>query len=175
MGRPFTVAGITDFVNHVVAQLPWSLYDLCVTSAPEVSSTTVAVEAWRLMRDLSHHPDVLGRSHAIAEELGVTPSVTKSLRHLTPGRPTPMRELAGALRCDNSYVTSVVDGLEQQGLARRMPHPTDRRVKVVELTARGAAVAARVRMAFDQPPASFASLSEADAELLLVLLRKLSG
>lgn len=127
------------------------------------------------MRDLSHHPDVLRRSHDLAEEIGVTPTIAKALLHLSSGRPTPMRDLAGALRCDNSYVTSVVDGLEEQGMAKRTPHPTDRRIKVVELTDQGALVAARVRAGFDLPPPSFAALSEAEAEALLGLLKKLSS
>jgi DNA-binding MarR family transcriptional regulator len=86
-----------------------------------------------------------------------------------------MRELAGALRCDNSYVTSVVDGLEQRGLARRRPHPTDRRIKVIELTEQGAALAIRVRTVLDEPPASFAGLSEEDATVLLGLIRMVSA
>ena len=86
-----------------------------------------------------------------------------------------MRELAGALRCDTSYVTSVVDGLEEQGLARRTPHPTDRRVKVVSLTGRGAEVGAQVRAALDEPPPAFASLSDDEAASLVALLRKLAA
>jgi DNA-binding MarR family transcriptional regulator len=133
-----------------------------------------AGEAWRQMRDLTHHPDVLRRTHALAEEFGLTPAVTKALVHLSPDHATPMRELAGALRCDNSYVTSVVDGLEERGMARRMPHPTDRRIKVIELTEQGAALANRVRAVLDEPPAAFAMLSEKEAAVLLGLLRKLS-
>jgi DNA-binding MarR family transcriptional regulator len=146
-----------------------------VKSAPVAVVRPAAVEAWQLMRELSHHPDVLRRSHDLAERIGVTPTIAKALVHLSMGRPTPMRELAGALRCDTSYVTSVVDGLEEQGLARRTPHPTDRRVKVVELTDRGADVAAQVRAALDDPPPAFASLSDDEAATLVVLLRKLSA
>jgi DNA-binding MarR family transcriptional regulator len=133
-----------------------------------------AVEAWRQMRNLTHHPDVLGRVHALAEEIGMTPAITKALLHLSVDQPTPMRELAGALRCDNSYVTTVVDGLEERGVARRRPHPTDRRIKVIELTEQGAALATRGRAVLDQPPATFASLSEDESVVLLALLRKLS-
>jgi DNA-binding MarR family transcriptional regulator len=127
------------------------------------------------MRDLTHHPDVMRRAHVLAEECGMTPAITKALVHLSPAHPTPMRELAGALRCDNSYVTTVVDGLEERGMARRMPHPTDRRIKVIELTEQGAALASRVRAVLDEPPAAFAALSEEEATLLLELLRKLSS
>lgn len=138
-------------------------------------ATQAAVEAWRLVRALSHDPAVLRRGHDLAEAEGTTPTIAKALAHLSPERPVPMRELAGALRCDTSYVTSVVDGMEEQGLARRAPHPTDRRIKVVELTDRGAEVAARVRAALDQPPPGFAALGADDARALLALLRKVVG
>jgi DNA-binding MarR family transcriptional regulator len=141
----------------------------------DVPVEDVAAQAWREMRALTHHPDVLRRVHQIAEEIGLTPAVAKALTHLSPDHPTPMRELAGALRCDNSYVTAVVDGLEKRELARRLPHPTDRRVKIIELTERGSALAGRVRAELDEPPPAFAGLSVDEATTLLGLLRKLSG
>lgn len=127
------------------------------------------------MRDLTHHPDVLGRLHVIAEEAGLTPGVAKALIHLRPGQPTSMRELAAALRCDNSYVTTVVDSLERRGIAERHAHPTDRRVKIVELTDKGAAVAQQVRTALDTPPPAFAALDETEVATLLTLMRKLAS
>ena len=48
-----------------------------------------------------------------------------------------MRELAGRLRVDASYITSIVDGLEVQGLVDRSVDPSDRRVKNLVLTPRG--------------------------------------
>ena len=60
--------------------------------------------------------------------------------------------LLGALHCGGSRimsgisdelgvtrrnVTALVDGLEEEGLVRRLPHPTDRRATVVELTDEG--------------------------------------
>ncbi|HEY6582164.1 MAG TPA: MarR family transcriptional regulator, partial [Rubrobacter sp.] len=35
-------------------------------------------------------------------------------------------------------VTALVDALEEEGLVRRKPHPTDRRATVIEMTDRGA-------------------------------------
>ena len=144
-------------------------------ASPTAPATPVAVEAWRLLRAISHDPAVLRRGHDLAESEGTTPTIAKALAHLSATRPTPMRELAGALRCDTSYVTSVVDGMEEQGLARRAAHPTDRRVKVVELTERGSEVAARVRAALDEPPVGFAALDDGEASALLALLRKVSA
>jgi DNA-binding MarR family transcriptional regulator len=55
-----------------------------------------------------------------------------------------MRALAGELQYDASNLTGVVDRLEAMGAVRRQPHPQDRRVKRVELTAEGK----RLREAF---------------------------
>lgn len=126
------------------------------------------------MRALTHHPDVLQRLHAIGEQVGVTPGLAKALLQLSADRPVPMRDLAKALKCDTSYVTAVVDGLEEHQLAERLPHPTDRRIKMVALTERGAQVAGLARAALDEPPLGFERLSEADAAALLELLRKVA-
>jgi len=46
-------------------------------------------------------------------------------------------------------VTPLVDGLVEAGLARRVPHPTDRRSSLVELTAEGSRLAAEIQQAHD--------------------------
>jgi DNA-binding MarR family transcriptional regulator len=45
--------------------------------------------------------------------------------------------LAERLGIDASYVTSIADQLEERGLIARQPHPTDRRIKSLALTAEG--------------------------------------
>ena len=51
-----------------------------------------------------------------------------ALGHLDADEPLPMSALAGALQCDNSNVTGIVDRLEAAGLAERRPAERDRRV-----------------------------------------------
>lgn len=131
-------------------------------------------EAWRRMRTLAHLPAHLDRVHRLAAEAGLTPGVSKALPHIPPDRPVPMRELAASLRCDNSYVTAVVDALEERGLAERRAHPTDRRVKVVALTASGAALATRLQAEMAEPPPEFDALTDAEAAQLRDLMRKLA-
>ena len=48
--------------------------------------------------------------------------------------PQKMADLAGALGVTPRSVTALVDGLEEDGVVRRMAHPTDRRVTMIELT-----------------------------------------
>jgi DNA-binding MarR family transcriptional regulator len=62
--------------------------------------------------------------------------------------------------------------LEQRGLVRRMPHPTDRRAKLVELTAAGRAAAERADAILDEPPVA---LHDVPADDLRALLRVLEG
>jgi len=55
--------------------------------------------------------------------------------------PAMMRTLADELGLSPRNMTALVDSLEDEGLVRRKPHPTDRRATVVELTESGAAAA----------------------------------
>jgi DNA-binding MarR family transcriptional regulator len=51
--------------------------------------------------------------------------------------PMSMSALAERLGIDASYVTTIADQLEERGLIARQPHPTDRRIKSLALTAEG--------------------------------------
>ena len=70
-------------------------------------------------------------------ELGLTPPQALTLRLLV--RPRPMKELAAELLFDPSYVTALVDGLEEHGLAERHASTADRRVKLIAVTDAGRA------------------------------------
>src|SRR5262245_32090841 len=63
-------------------------------------------------------------------EFEVTPAQAHLLQELEPDRPVPMNELAGALGCDASNVTGLVDKLETRGLIERQTVRKDRRVKM---------------------------------------------
>lgn len=137
-----------------------------------VTRAADARAAWRSLRQLAHDPETIARLRDRAEAEGLTPPMAKALMHLAEGQPDAMRGLAGALRCDTSYVTSLVDHLEAEGLARREPHPSDRRVKVVALTETGRQRASQVTDAFDEPPPGFDCLSAAETATLAGLLAR---
>jgi DNA-binding MarR family transcriptional regulator len=134
-----------------------------------------AREAWERMRELTHDPGLLGRVHAVAAEAGIIPGAAKALRYLSATEPVPMRQLAADLRCDTSYITTIVDNLEEAGVARRAAHPTDRRIKVVVLTDAGQVVANRVAEIMGTPPPAFTALSAGEIESLRDMLRRLSA
>ncbi len=134
-----------------------------------------ATEAWERMRELTHDPQVLGRLQLLAEEAGIIPGAAKALRFLSTTDPMPMRNLAANLRCDNSYVTTIVDNLEEAGIARREAHATDRRIKVIVLTDAGRTLARRAREILGTPPPAFALLTAEETGTLRDLMRKLGA
>ena len=80
------------------------------------------------------------RVHRICSELGLSPPLLKAFVHLGTldgDGGLRMSELAETWGFDASYVTALADGLQERGLAERQPHPTDRRVKTIVLTAEG--------------------------------------
>jgi len=55
----------------------------------------------------------------------------------------PLNKLGARLQVHPTSVTNAVDRLEQQGLIRRVAHPTDRRTTLAEITGAGRRVARR--------------------------------
>ena len=135
---------------------------------------TAAGEAWRVLYELVFEREGQQRFHEACDATGLAPGGLKTLLQLSPDEPVPMRDLADFFRCDPSYVTSLVDGLEAAGLAERRSHPTDRRVKMVVLSRSGVEALAQVRKILGEPPASFAVLSTAELVRLRSLLAKLT-
>ncbi|GAA1303909.1 MarR family transcriptional regulator [Pseudonocardia xinjiangensis] len=52
----------------------------------------------------------------------------------------PMRVMGERLQLHPTSVTNIVDRLQADGLVRRIPHPTDRRATLVEITEAGTAI-----------------------------------
>lgn len=126
----------------------------------------LATEAWGLLVPLVYPP----RFVEIARELGVTPPLLGALRFLE--EPQTMGRMAELLSCDPSNVTGIVDALEDRKLAERKPSAGDRRVKVVELTARGKKLRARLIEEMYKPPAWIEDLAPADQRALRDILRR---
>ncbi|WP_432192529.1 MarR family winged helix-turn-helix transcriptional regulator [Streptomyces sp. bgisy027] len=71
------------------------------------------------------------------------PRATLLLGLTLKSEPAGMSELGEPLGMSPRSMTVLVDGLEKEGLVRRVTHPHDRRVKLVELTPAGRQVAQR--------------------------------
>jgi DNA-binding MarR family transcriptional regulator len=134
--------------------------------ASPVAAGSTAGEAWDVLASLVYPPPFL----AIAQESGLRPAAFGALRALD--EPRAMSEVAAFLRCDNSNVTGIVDGLEARGLAERTASPGDRRVKLIALTAEGRRLRARLMREARKPPAWLEGLSPADQRTLRDVLRR---
>jgi DNA-binding MarR family transcriptional regulator len=114
------------------------------------------------------------RFMSITQEFELAPQQIQALKVLGQRGPIPMSELAGVLLCDTSNVTGIVDRLEDRGLVVRQPAPHDRRVKLLELTERGAQLGSEVGRRMSQPPPGLSALSAADQRALRDILRRVS-
>jgi DNA-binding MarR family transcriptional regulator len=149
---------------------------MSLTAAPasaEVGSD--ARRAWRALYELQLHGENHSNFPRACNEQELTPSAGKALLLLSETKPTAMRELAVAFACDASYITAVVDALEQRELAVRRPHPTDRRVRTVFLTPKGSAVQGELKERLGQPPAAVGVLTAEEQGQLADLLEKVAA
>jgi DNA-binding MarR family transcriptional regulator len=81
---------------------------------------------------------------------GLTPPRVRVLSFLDTEGPLTSAELARRLDVTPRAVTALVDGLVEQRLVRRHPHPSDRRATLVSLSARGARTCTRLDSGFRQ-------------------------
>jgi DNA-binding MarR family transcriptional regulator len=128
-------------------------------------------DAWRLLVQISMSQRASLPS--VAADLELSPAQCHVLHLIEPGQAVPMGELAGALSCDASNVTGLVDRLEARGLIARQPSPADRRVKVLSLTAAGKRVRAVLIERLTAPPDALGRLSAQEQRLLVDLLRRI--
>jgi DNA-binding MarR family transcriptional regulator len=84
--------------------------------------------------------------------------------------PRKMADLADTLGVTPRNITALVDGLEAESLVRRAPHPTDRRVTMIELTG-GASTVEQQFAAFQAAMQGlFGDLTEPDRRTLVRIL-----
>ena len=88
------------------------------------------------LAELLRHLAGLGQQ--IGAQYGLSGSDAMALHKLE--HPISMKEFAGLLGCDASFVTVLTDSMEKHGLARREPSQIDRRRKNIVLTDHGIAV-----------------------------------
>ena len=105
------------------------------------------------------------------QDRGMTYARMRLLGALHCGGPQIMTSISDELGVTRRNVTALVDALEEEGLVRRKPHPTDRRATVIEMTIQGERTMDRI---YDEHRASvaelFAALGEEDREELSRML-----
>jgi MarR family transcriptional regulator, transcriptional regulator for hemolysin len=113
------------------------------------------------------------RIAAALESVGLTPALFGLLNVLGAREGAMQQELGAAMGVDPSTMVSLIDELEATGLAKRGPHPTDRRARTVALTPKGRRVLERTRrMAAQVEDEVLHGLTAAERRELLTLLRR---
>lgn len=134
--------------------------------------TDDAERAWRrmfdfLMRSSATRMESLGKR-------GLTPNDSRAL-FLLDRSGLPIGKLAGALNCDPSNATWIVDRLESAGMAERTTVAQDRRVKLVRVTRKGLQTQEQLMSEYYRPPPEFDRLEPADVahlDRILAILMK---
>jgi DNA-binding MarR family transcriptional regulator len=84
----------------------------------------------------------------------------------------PMRMMGDRLQLHPTSITNIVDRLEADGLARRLPHPNDRRTTLVELTDAGRKRLTSATVAVTDSRFGFVGLDDEELTELATLLTK---
>jgi DNA-binding MarR family transcriptional regulator len=84
----------------------------------------------------------------------------------------PMRVMGERLQLHPTSVTNIVDRLESDGLAKRSPHPSDRRTTLVSLTDAGAARMTEATKALTEIEFGLVGLTDRQAQHLSELLER---
>lgn len=130
-----------------------------------------ARDVWLLMSDV-----VLDntRRRAVSDALGMSFGRSRAIRRLAR-RPMSMGEFAAAMDIEAPNATVLVRDLEADGLVRKRPHPTDGRAKVVELTGKGEALAARADEILATPPPALSALGADELATLRRILEAVAA
>jgi len=117
----------------------------------------------------------LARAEHVLRPLGLTFARYETLRLLAFSREgsLPLGKVGERLQVHPGSVTNAIDRLEQQGLVRRQPHPTDGRTTLAEITARGRKLTEEATEALNTKVFASMGLSAREMDDLFDILRKI--
>jgi DNA-binding MarR family transcriptional regulator len=138
-----------------------------------MTKRALAEEAWRLFIECAW----MRKSEGIGllKEMGLTPGHLKVLMLLKEDAAPAMGSLADDMNVHASMATWLIDGLEERGMVERRTGPSDRRVKTIQLTRKGAKIKARLLEAMYEPPPEFLALDRERLEALIGALDAVKG
>lgn len=92
------------------------------------------------------------------------------------GEPLPPHVIAGRLLVTSGTMTSLLDTLERRGLVRRVPHPSDRRKLLIDITDEARPILDRMLpRVHGASRDAFAVLSDVECETLVGLLERVQA
>lgn len=137
-------------------------------NAEKAEGTHVFLVVWKTYRAL------LARSEASIKQLDLCDSDFRVLEALLHKGPLPVNVIGHKVELTTGSITSAIDRLEEKWLVVRKNHPEDRRIRIVELTAKGRRL---IEKAYAQHKShmdeAVRSLSREERGLLVDLLKRL--
>src|ERR1044071_5675097 len=114
------------------------------------AKNALARRAWRVMLDylMSTHP---ARERSL-QRRGLTPNDARALWSLDAREGRPIGSLVRPGAAGSANAPFISDRLERSGLARRTLSKTDRSIKLVKLTRKGAATKPQLLREYHAPP-----------------------
>jgi MarR family transcriptional regulator, transcriptional regulator for hemolysin len=113
------------------------------------------------------------RTAELLGSVGLTPALLALLNVIAAREGAIQQELGSALGIDRSTMVSLIDELENAGLARRRPSATDRRAREIAITPKGRRLLQRARGLISQVEDEVLSgLTAEERDELLTLLRR---
>ena len=113
------------------------------------------------------------RAAEALETVGLTPALFGLLNVIGAREGAIQQELGAAMGIDRSTMVSLIDQLEEAGLAKRRPSATDRRAREVAISARGRKLLERARRLLSETEDEvLAGLSAKERGELVKLLRR---
>ena len=124
---------------------------------PGLRYSSKAQELWALLVASLAGWEV--RMNGASAAAGLSPVSAWALVQLDPEQPISQKELAKRLRCNPSTVVDPTDRLEEAGFVLRRAKPADRRVNVLIVTPKGAAVRKRLISRLLEPPTALRKMT----------------
>jgi DNA-binding MarR family transcriptional regulator len=115
----------------------------------------------------------MARLNDLLEPLGLTFPRYEALMllHFSRRGSLPLGKIGERLQVHRTSVTNTIDGLEKLGLVRRVPHDTDRRAVLAEITAKGRRVAEKATTTLNEARFATEPLGETELDELSEILR----
>jgi DNA-binding MarR family transcriptional regulator len=139
--------------------------DRSTPTPPDLADATVefvvAFDAWMQKASMANAGERVARLRLLYE--------------LHCNGPRKMAELADTMGVTPRNITALVDGLEAEGMVRRAPHPTDRRVTMIEITGGSASVERQFAALQSAVVDLFAGVSDEDRAVFARVLDSVRG
>jgi DNA-binding MarR family transcriptional regulator len=146
------------------ARRQWSLH-WGTSATPAMSAVTSIMRV---------HQILMARLNAILKPFHLTFPRYEALMLLYYSRngSLPLGKMGARLQVHRTSVTNLVDGLERQEYARRVPHEHDRRTTLAEITESGRAVAAAATERLNKERFGTAPLTRDELDAITEILRR---